>query len=161
MEPDLPVSDVDRWMSGCWGILANMETVRIIRPFHREKSIAGSSPNDSHGPTLGTVEVPLTIAAYRVCRAGVTNAHFQHCTGYSLATSIIRKSKIVTPGLADRGLSLPPGIAAKLEGGGTAPAGIAKRFPAATVQVGTPTPETTGNKRAVHRKQHPWFDILV
>lgn len=56
------------------------------------------------------------------------------------------KSKVVPPGLADRGLSLPPGIAKRLAAGGIAPAGIAKRFPAATVQVGTPTPETTGTQ---------------
>jgi hypothetical protein len=56
------------------------------------------------------------------------------------------KSKIVPPGLADRDLALPPGIAKKLEAGGIAPAGIAQRFPAATVQVGTPTSETTGTE---------------
>src|SRR5712691_865946 len=53
------------------------------------------------------------------------------------------KSKDVPPGLARRGLGLPPGIAKKLENGGTAPAGIAKRSPAATPKPGpTPTPET-------------------
>jgi hypothetical protein len=46
------------------------------------------------------------------------------------------KSKVVPPGLANRGLDLPPGIAKKLEAGGTASAGIAKRFPAAAVQGG-------------------------
>jgi hypothetical protein len=50
------------------------------------------------------------------------------------------KSKDVPPGLARRDLDLPPGIAKKLENGGTAPAGIAKRFPAATPKPG-PTPE--------------------
>ena len=54
------------------------------------------------------------------------------------------KSKVVPPGLAGRGLDLPPGIAKKLAAGGIAPAGIAKRFPAATVQAGTPS-ETTGS----------------
>jgi hypothetical protein len=54
------------------------------------------------------------------------------------------KSKVVPPGLAGRGLNLPPGIAKKLEAGGIAPPGIAKRFPAATVQVGTPISDTTG-----------------
>jgi hypothetical protein len=54
------------------------------------------------------------------------------------------KSKVVPPGLARRGLDLPPGIAKKLEAGGTAPAGIAKRFPAAAVPVGAPTPEGNG-----------------
>ena len=57
-------------------------------------------------------------------------------------------SKIVPPGLARRGLDLPPGIAKKLDAGGTAPAGIAKRFPAATVQPGasvepSSSPETS------------------
>ena len=44
------------------------------------------------------------------------------------------KSKAVPPGLARRELDLPPGIAKKLEAGGTMPPGIAKRFPSATVQ---------------------------
>jgi hypothetical protein len=52
------------------------------------------------------------------------------------------KSKVVPPGLAGRGLDLPPGIARELEAGGVAPAGIAKRFPAATVQAGAPTSTT-------------------
>jgi hypothetical protein len=56
------------------------------------------------------------------------------------------KSKAVPPGLAGRGLSLPPGIAKKLEAGGIAPAGIARRFPAATAQVGTPISDTTGTE---------------
>ena len=72
------------------------------------------------------------------------------------------KSKVVPPGLADHGLSLPPGIAAKLEGGGTAPAGIAKRFPAATVQVETPTPETTGTQAGGSSQDStPSVDILI
>jgi hypothetical protein len=54
------------------------------------------------------------------------------------------KSEVVPPGLERRGLNLPPGITKKLEAGGTAPAGIAKRFPAATVQVVAPTSDTTG-----------------
>ena len=54
------------------------------------------------------------------------------------------KSEVVPPGVTKRGLSLPPGIAKKLEAGGTAPAGIAKRFPAATVQVEAPSSDTTG-----------------
>jgi len=41
------------------------------------------------------------------------------------------KSKAIPPGLANRRLSLPPGIAKKLAAGGIPPAGIAKRFPAA------------------------------
>jgi hypothetical protein len=52
------------------------------------------------------------------------------------------KSKVVPPGLANRGLDLPPGIAKKLEAGGTAPAGITKRFPAVAVQGGAPASET-------------------
>jgi len=56
------------------------------------------------------------------------------------------KSKVVPPGLAGRGLNLPPGIAKKLKAGGIAPAGIATRFPAAAVQVGTPISDTTGTK---------------
>jgi hypothetical protein len=54
------------------------------------------------------------------------------------------KSKVVPSGLAGRGLNLPPGIAKRLEAGGIAAAGIAERFPVATVQVGTSTPETSG-----------------
>jgi hypothetical protein len=50
------------------------------------------------------------------------------------------------PGLEGRGLNLPPGIAKKLEAGGIAPAGIAKRFPTAAVQVGTPISDTTGTE---------------
>ena len=46
------------------------------------------------------------------------------------------KSTEVPPGLARRGLDLPPGIAKKLDDGGVTPAGIAKRFSA-------PTPVTT------------------
>jgi len=41
------------------------------------------------------------------------------------------KPKDVPPGLDKRGLELPPGIAKKLENGGSPPPGIAKRFPAA------------------------------
>jgi hypothetical protein len=57
-------------------------------------------------------------------------------------------SKVVPPGLARRGLDLPPGIAKKLDAGGTMPAGIARRFPAATVQPGasvepSSSPETS------------------
>ena len=52
------------------------------------------------------------------------------------------KSKAVPPGLANRKLGLPPGIAKKLAAGGIPPAGIAKRFPAA---IETPTPETGGS----------------
>jgi hypothetical protein len=48
-------------------------------------------------------------------------------------------SKATPPGLASRDLELPPGIAKKLEGGGTLPPGIAKRFPAAIEPVTTPT----------------------
>jgi hypothetical protein len=78
--------------------------------------------------------------------------------GYEMHISITRppvttplpspgKSKDMPPGLARRGLDLPPGIAKKLENGGTAPAGIAKRFPAATPKPGptaepSSTPET-------------------
>ena len=43
------------------------------------------------------------------------------------------KSAVVPPGLARRDLELPPGIAKKLDDGGVVPAGIAKRFPAATL----------------------------
>jgi len=57
------------------------------------------------------------------------------------------KSEVVPPGLAKRGLDLPPGIAKKLEAGGTAPAGIAKRFPAATVKE-APTSDITGTDSA-------------
>ena len=55
------------------------------------------------------------------------------------------KSKAVPPGLARRELDLPPGIAKKLEAGGTMPPGIAKRFPSATVQPVDPqsSPETS------------------
>jgi hypothetical protein len=52
------------------------------------------------------------------------------------------KSNAVPPGLANRNLSLPPGIAKKLAAGGIPPAGIAKRFPAA---IETPSPETGGS----------------
>jgi hypothetical protein len=52
------------------------------------------------------------------------------------------KSQAVPPGLANRGLDLPPGIAKKLAAGGSVPPGIAKRFPAATAQ----TSETTGTQ---------------
>lgn len=48
------------------------------------------------------------------------------------------KSAVVPPGLARRDLELPPGIAKKLDAGGAAPAGIAKRFPAAAVQPEAP-----------------------
>ena len=48
-------------------------------------------------------------------------------------------SKATPPGLARRDLELPPGIAKKLEGGGTLPPGIAKRFPAAIEPVTPPT----------------------
>ena len=48
------------------------------------------------------------------------------------------KSAVVPPGLARRSLDLPPGIAKKLDDGGVAPAGIAKRFPAAAVQLEAP-----------------------
>jgi hypothetical protein len=54
------------------------------------------------------------------------------------------KSEVVAPGLERRGLNLPPGIAKKLETGGTAPAGIATRFPAAAVQGEAPTSDITG-----------------
>ena len=55
------------------------------------------------------------------------------------------KSKAVPPGLARRELDLPPGIAKKLEAGGTMPPGIAKRFPSGTVQPVDPqsSPETS------------------
>ena len=43
------------------------------------------------------------------------------------------------PGLARRGLTLPPGISKKLESGGALPEGIAKRFP----PVVTPSPAET------------------
>jgi hypothetical protein len=56
------------------------------------------------------------------------------------------KSKVVPPGLAGRGLNLPPGITKKLEAGGIEPKGIARRFPPAIVQDGTPTSETTGTE---------------
>jgi hypothetical protein len=58
------------------------------------------------------------------------------------------KSQVVPPGLAKRGLDLPPGIAKKQAAEGTgwaAPAGIAKRFPAAALQPGT-TSETSGTE---------------
>ena len=77
------------------------------------------------------------------------------------------KSKVVPPGLANRGLGLPPGIAKNLETGAIAPAGIAKRFPAATVQVGTSTSETTGTETggvappADGSLQEPSVDLLV
>ena len=41
-------------------------------------------------------------------------------------------SDLVPPGLARRGLDLPPGIAKKLQNSGEVPPGIAQRFPAAT-----------------------------
>jgi hypothetical protein len=41
-------------------------------------------------------------------------------------------SNVVPPGLARRGLDLPPGIAKKLQNGGELPPGIAQRFPAAS-----------------------------
>jgi hypothetical protein len=71
------------------------------------------------------------------------------------------KSKVVPPGLAGRGLNLPPGIAKKLEAGGIAPAGIAKRFPAATVQVGMPTSETTAPPPDGSQVNTPSVDLLV
>jgi hypothetical protein len=43
------------------------------------------------------------------------------------------KSADVPPGLARRELALPPGIEKKMDDGGVAPAGIAKRFPAAAI----------------------------
>lgn len=57
-----------------------------------------------------------------------------HISGISVAqVPPAGKSKDVPPGLERRGLDLPPGIAKKLEGGGSAPSGIVNRFPAATV----------------------------
>jgi hypothetical protein len=53
------------------------------------------------------------------------------------------KSQIVSPGLANRDPALPPGIAKKLDAGGTPPPGIAKRFPAATI---TPTSDMSGTE---------------
>ena len=44
---------------------------------------------------------------------------------------LVGKSKEVPQGLQRRELELPPGIAKKLDAGGTLPAGILKRFPAA------------------------------
>jgi hypothetical protein len=41
------------------------------------------------------------------------------------------KSAVVPPGLARRDLDRPPGITKKMEDGGVAPAGVARRFPAA------------------------------
>jgi len=41
------------------------------------------------------------------------------------------KSAVVPPGLARRDLDRPPGITKKMEDGGVASAGIARRFPAA------------------------------
>jgi hypothetical protein len=43
-------------------------------------------------------------------------------------------SNVVPPGLARRGLDLPPGIAKK-QSGGELPPGIAQRFPAATAPI--------------------------
>ena len=48
-------------------------------------------------------------------------------------------SKATPPGLARRDLELPPGIAKKVEGGGTLPPGIASRFPAVIEPVTPPT----------------------
>jgi hypothetical protein len=77
------------------------------------------------------------------------------------------KSEVVPPGLAKRGLDLPPGIAKKLDAGVTAPAGIAKRFPAATVQE-APSSDTTGtnSRDAVQtsdgsQPNTPTVDLLV
>ena len=52
----------------------------------------------------------------------------------AIPTQLPSPDKHVPNGLSGRG-GLPPGIAKKLEDGGTAPPGILKRFPAAT-----PTP---------------------
>jgi hypothetical protein len=71
-----------------------------------------------------------------------------HISSTALATesspSSPGKSMVVPPGLANRGLDLPPGIAKKLAAGGTAPPGIAKRFPAATVKTSDTTETQTG-----------------
>jgi hypothetical protein len=50
--------------------------------------------------------------------------------GAATALATNEKSTAVPPGLARRGLTLPPGITKKLESGGALPEGIAKRFPA-------------------------------
>ena len=49
------------------------------------------------------------------------------------------KSKDVPAGLQRRELDLPPGIAKKIEAGGTAPRGIVNRFPAAAPVTETPS----------------------
>ena len=84
----------------------------------------------------------------------------------STQASSTGKSADVPPGLARRGLGLPPGIAKKLDDGGLAPAGIAKRFPAAAVQPEAPvdpssdvsvlTVDATGNSTVT-----PVVDLLV
>ncbi len=103
---------------------------------------ASKSPEVSR---LGAVEASLTHYGILYERDGGLQMHISSAvpvTASQLSSS--GKSKVVPPGLAGRGLDLPPGIAKKLEAGGIAPAGIAKRFPAATAQVGTPIPDTTG-----------------
>jgi len=62
------------------------------------------------------------------------------------------KSKEVPPGLNRREFELPPGIAKKLEAGGTAPAGILQRFPAAAraqFQPTTPDASTSTSSQQV------------
>jgi len=56
-------------------------------------------------------------------------------TAVAKPLSSSEKSAEVPPGLARRGLILPPGITKKIEAGGTLPEGIGKRFSAAV----TPT----------------------
>jgi hypothetical protein len=70
------------------------------------------------------------------------------------------KSADVPPGLSRRGLDLPPGIAKKIEAGGAAPDGIAKRFPAAA----PPAPQTSSppSEPAGEQPEPPaGVDILV
>ena len=58
------------------------------------------------------------------------------------------KSKDIPPGLQRRELDLPPGIAKKLEAGGTAPRGIVNRFPAAAAPTETPSEPVTNAQGA-------------
>lgn len=75
------------------------------------------------------------------------------------------KSAVVPPGLARRSLDLPPGIAKKLEDGGVAPAGIAKRFPAAAVQPEVPVEPSSDSVLPVDATTNstvtPVVDLLV
>jgi hypothetical protein len=53
--------------------------------------------------------------------------------GSKALTQASSLSKTLPAGLARRDLELPPGIEKKLAAGGTAPQGIANRFPAETL----------------------------